>query len=321
MNMKQLKRIPRWLVSSIFFGLVIIFFAFYLKGINYAALGNLTFDWRYFGVATALGLAFLFLGAFIWRVILRALGANHLPVITVTNSVYARSWMGRYIPGTVTWIAAKVYLASTWGISKSRLSVASLLEAGSQVLAFTFLGFVLLGFDQRFDVVSGPAKIGLVIMGLLAVIVLVPVVFNRLLGIAFKLIGRRTASDELRINGRAVSRSFVLYVIGGMLYGASSLFIIKTIAPDFAFENLGFVIGAIALSTVAGMAAPFAPGGIGIKDGLQLILLTTILPKETALAATIMIRLWSVAIDVLFLGITSALNRKHKQEAHAPVSS
>ena len=102
--MKQLKRIPRWLVSSIFFGLVIIFFAFYLKGIDYESLSDLSFDWGYFAIATLLGLGFLFLGASIWRVILRALGADALPALSVTNSVYARSWMGRYIPGTVTWI-------------------------------------------------------------------------------------------------------------------------------------------------------------------------------------------------------------------------
>lgn len=317
--MKQLKRLPRWLVTSVFFGLVIVFFAFYLQDIDYDTLTQLSFDWSYFAIAVLLGLAFLFLGAFIWRVILRALGADALPHVSVSNSVYARSWMGRYIPGTVTWIAAKVYLASTWGISKSRLSVASLLEGASQVLALTFVGFILLGFDARFDAVSGPAKFGLIGLGLLVLIVLVPAVFNRLLGAAFKIIGRRPASHELRINGKAVGSAFGLYVIGGLIYGAASFFVIRSIAPEVVLSDIWFVIGAFSLASVAGMAAPFAPSGIGIKDGFQLVLLTTILPLEIALAATILIRLWSVAIDILFLGMTTLLNHNHRREADAPL--
>jgi glycosyltransferase 2 family protein len=305
--MHRIRHIPRWLISLVFFSLIAVFLALYLQSIDFSKLRNLPFNWSLFTLSFAVGLLFLFLGAYIWRVILRALGASDLPNYRTTTKVYARAWMGRYIPGTVTWIAGKVYLASGWGISKSRLSVASLLEGGSQVLGTVFVAFILLGFDSRLDVLPTSAKLALIGLGVMVLVVLIPVVFNKILAIAFKVIGRRTASDDLRINGQAVTRSFGLYVIGGIIQGCASFLVIKSIAPELSYGDLGYIIGIIGLSTVAGMAAPFAPSGIGIKDGLLLILLTAILPNETALAATVIIRLWSVLLDLLFLAISSLL--------------
>jgi uncharacterized membrane protein YbhN (UPF0104 family) len=315
--MKHLKRIPRWLISSIFFGLIIIFLVVYVRSLDWNSLTSLSIDWLRFSVGTVCGLLFLFIGAFTWRVILRALGATSLPPYRITTAVYAKAWMGRYIPGTVTWIAGKIFLASGWGISKSRLSVASLLEGGSQVLALTFIGFLLLGTDPRLDAIPGSAKIGLIILGLMVLIVLLPPVFNRILGFLFKLKKKNVMSDELRINSRAVSRSFGLYAINGLIYGVAAFFVIWSLAPDLSWHNIWYVTGVVSLATVAGMAAPFAPSGIGIKDGLQLVLLSAILPRETALAATILTRLWSVVIDLLFLAITVLAARTKMSGHHA----
>jgi uncharacterized membrane protein YbhN (UPF0104 family) len=48
------------------------------------------------------------------------------------------------------------------------------------------------------------------------------------------------------------------------------------------------------------MIAVFAPSGLGVRDGIQLVLLSLIFPNEIALAITIFSRLWSAAVDVLF---------------------
>ncbi len=318
--MQKLKRIPKSLISILFFGLIIAFLAIYLQSIDFAKLRNLPFHADRFVAAIAFGLGFMYLGAYVWRVILRALGATKLPSYRETTKVYARAWMGRYIPGTVTWIAGKVYLASGWGISKSRLSVASILEGGSQVLGTVFVSFLLLGLDSRLDVLPASAKVGLIGLGLLVLLVLVPHIFNRILAIGFRIVGRRPASDELQINSKAVSRSFGLYVIGSLIYGCASFMVIASIAPSLQLSDLGFVIGAVGLANAAGMAAPFAPSGLGIKDGLLLVLLAAILPKETALAATIMIRVWSVVLDVLFLALSSAL-APNKSESHVKTAA
>lgn len=302
--LKSFKQTPGWVISSVFFALILVFLALYIRGLDMDKLRTFSINWQLFGFATLLGLLFRYLGAYIWRVILCNLGASQLPSYAVTNDVYAKAWMGRYIPGTVTWIAGKVYMASHWGISKSRLTVASLLEGGVQVLAMTFVAFLLLGFDPRLDVLSPSAKALFVILGLSVLIILVPRVFNAFIMLAYRVARRKAVPHELQINAPAVIKSFVLYAAGTFVSGASCYFAIAAIAPDLDVHDYWYVVGSFALASVAGMAAPFAPSGIGIRDGIQLLLLTAILPKELALAATILVRLWSVAVDILFFAIT-----------------
>ncbi len=315
------KRAPRWLVSLIFFVLIALFLALYLRSIEWDKIAALSVNWSLIADATILGLVFLYLGAYIWRVILRALGATSLPGYGTTTDVYARAWMGRYIPGTVTWIAGKVYMASQWGISKSRLSVASLLEGGSQVAAFTFVAFMLLGFDSRLDMLSTAAQLSLIALGALVLVILIPPVFNRLLHIAFKVL-KKDVSDELKINNAAVSRAFLLYIFAAFLTGSASFFVIWSVVPGLHGGDIWFVTGTFCLATVAGMAAPFAPSGLGIRDGVQLVLLTAIMPKEQALAATVLVRLWSVCLDLIFLGLTrpSLYRLGRKRQANSDMS-
>ncbi len=291
---------------GVFFVLIVVFLVLYIRSIDFDKIRAIRPNWWYVGLATVVSLLFRYLGIVVWRGILRDLGSKELPSFAVMADVYATSWMGRYIPGTVTWIAGKVYLASAWGISKSRLAVASLLEGGVQVAALTFVSFLLLGFDKRFDVLSGGAKLLLMLLGIGVLVVLIPAVFNHLFVLAFRVLKRGSPHADLHINGRAVTRAFALYTVGGFLSGGACYLVAKAVMPSLPLDTYLYVVGSFGLATVAGMAAPFAPSGLGIRDGVQLVLLTAVMPKELALVATIFIRLWSVVADALFLGIARA---------------
>jgi uncharacterized membrane protein YbhN (UPF0104 family) len=309
-----LRRFVTWL----FLALVVLFLVLYLRTIDWDSVRAIRPNWWFVGIATVVSLLFRYLGVYVWRGILRDLGTTELPAFSVMADVYATSWMGRYIPGTVTWIAGKVYMASAWGVSKSRLAVASLLEGGVQVAALTFVSFLLLGFDKRFDVLSGGAKGLLLLLGVAVLVVLIPAVFNRLFKLAFRILRRGTPHSDLHINERAVSRAFILYAIGGFLSGGSCFLIAKAAMPDLGWNTYLYVVGSFSLATVAGMAAPFAPSGLGIRDGIQLVLLTAIMPKEIALVATVFIRLWTVVADVIFFAIARSLRGRTVERATEP---
>lgn len=58
------------------------------------------------------------------------------------------------------------------------------------------------------------------------------------------------------------------------------------------------------------MLAIFAPSGIGVREGIQLVLFSLIMPKELALAVTIITRLWSVGMDFVFFGLSRLIAGK-----------
>lgn len=302
---KFARRIPRRLVEALFFVAVIAFFALYLRGLDWQRLAHLHYDWRYLIAATVVATASRYWGVMIWRYILTDLGARDLPSFITMSHVYAKAWLGRYIPGTVTWIAGKVYMASAHGISKTRLAVSSLLEGSMQVIAIMTVALLLLGFDPRTHIIPVQYKIAMIVFAAMLLAALSPAIFNRLMRLAFFVVKKKEPSEELLINEKAVLRAFVLYAIGGFIIGLSEFFISRTIAPSLSWHNFLFIVGAFNLAGALGIIAIGVPSGLGVRDGILLVLLSVILPKELALAITVTSRLWAALIDILFFGVTA----------------
>lgn len=285
---------------------VVVFFVLFLKGLDYSRLEQLQLAPLALLASAALSLAFRYWGVFIWRGILKDLGSTELPKFRVLARIYAQSWMARYVPGTVTWIAGRVVLASNLGISKSRLTVASLLEAGIQVVAIAATSMLLLSLDERINaVVNAEARRLVLVIGLLLLLILVPSVFNRIIRFAYQIVRGQEAYAELAANGTATVRSFVLYVFGSFISGLSYYFLAVAVWGATSAADLIYIVGAVNLAAVIGMATPFVPSGLGTRDASLLILLAGIFPDEIALAITIFSRLWTAIIDVLFLAIAS----------------
>ena len=68
-------------------------------------------------------------------------------------------------------------------------------------------------------------------------------------------------------------------------------------------------MGASSLAGAVSMLAIFAPSGIGVREGIQLALLSIIMPTEYALVITVFTRLWGVAMDFIFLGTSYLLTQ------------
>lgn len=287
-------------ITPIFIILIILFFILYLKDIDYRAFSGLEFSWLPLLVGSLISLLFRYWGVFIWRTILSDLGARSLPSFTALSDVYARAWMARYIPGTVTWIAGKIYMANKLGISKSRLAVSSILEAGVQIVATLSLSLLILALDPRLDVVGDQIKLLLITLAVGSMIVLLPPVLNRALSTIFRFVRKKAPYGELQTNARATLRSYVLYVIGAFIAGSSYYLLSVALYPQVGLESYWFIVGTFTLAGALGMATPFVPSGLGVREGVQLVLLSLIMPKEIALAITVFSRLWSAAIDVLF---------------------
>jgi uncharacterized membrane protein YbhN (UPF0104 family) len=293
---KYFKRI----LGPLFVILIILFFVLYLKDIDYRVFATIRFDWGLLILASIISLGFRYWGVFVWQTVLKALGASSLPSFSTLSSVYAKAWMARYIPGTIAWVGGKIYLANKHGISKSRLAVSSLVEAATQIVATMSVALILLGIDPRLDALSWQLKTVMVGVGIGITVCLYPPLFNFLVRTAYRLIRRKEAYGQLRVNAKAVIQSYLLYLVGAFIAGASYYFLAASLSSQVQAEMFWFIIGTLSLAGALGMATPFVPSGLGVREGVQLVLLSIILPKEIALVITIASRLWSAAVDVLF---------------------
>ena len=288
---------------------IVAFLVLYLKGTDWSQLRHLRINWWMVGIGSLFALAFRYWMVVIWRVILRALGNRDLPGFNIMAYIYAKAWITRYIPGTVTWIVGKVYMAASYGISKSRLAVSSLLEGGMQVVALTVVSLFILGFSPRLHSIPTVVRIAVVAVSILSLLVLYPPIFNRLLHMAHVALKKQKPNEELRINGQAVVRSFLLFAIGVFITGTANYFVVLALAPHTDHSFYFYLVGAFGIAGAIGIATPFVPSGLGVRDGVILLLLAAIMPKEIAVAITVFTRLWQVAMDALFLGIAIAVHK------------
>lgn len=299
----NLRRIAMKSIPWVFYGLLLVFLVVYLQSIDFSKLHNIAISWQYVAIATGLALAFRYWGAYIWVVLLRSLGATNVRLSRTLVYIYAKSWLGRYIPGTAPWILGKIYFAAKQGISKNKLAVSSLLEGALQIIVQFLFALTLLAFDPRLDIISDSIKLIIVVGILGCLVVLIPQVFNRLLATAYRLIKKKEFPREHYASGKTISKGFGLYVVGSLMSSLSLFFIAKALYPELGYEQLFFVMGVGTLAGAVSMVAVFAPSGIGVREGIQLALLSLIMPTEIALVITVVTRLWSIVVDFIFFGL------------------
>lgn len=296
------------ILTAIILILVGIFFTLFLKNIDYSVISSLRPAALPLTLSGLFSLAFRYFGVWIWRSILKDLGTGQAIDFQIASLIYAKAWMARYIPGTIAWVSGKVIFAKNLGISRSRLTAATLTEIGAQVAAVSAMSILLISLDSRLDtLVSGPLKLLPIMIVLMLLLCLVPRNFNRLIGFAYQVIFRKPASSELSINAKAAGRAFLLYNFGAFLSGAVYYFLATSISADVTPNDLLYIVGASNLAGVIGMLTPLVPAGLGTRDISMLVLLSAIMPKEIALAITVASRLWTAIIDVIFFSLAQIM--------------
>lgn len=303
-------RLPiRKIVSAAFYALLIIFLALYLRNIDTDLLRQIEPSWTYLLLATIFALAARFWGIYTWIILLKGLGARDLSKKAELIYIYAKAWLARYIPGKIAWILSKIHFASQHGISKNKLAVSTMLEAVLQITTILALSFALLMFDARLDVVRIELKIALVTLLLMCLVAMLPPVFNKLIRVVYKIIRKKDLAPEHLINRKIVATGATLFTVGALISGFSLFLIAKAVYPQLGYDTILFVMGVSNLAGALGMLAVFAPSGLGVREGVQLVLLSIIMPVEFALAITVVTRLWSIIVDFLFFGLGYSIQR------------
>ncbi len=302
---KKLRKIPTWVISVIFFIFIIIFIVIYFGSIDFNNFQDVSINWFYLILAAILGLGFRYFGAYIWYVLLTDLGAKISDSKIELTYIYAKSWLARYIPGPAPWMMSKIYFASKNGVSKNKLAVSSLLEGMLQIVVTIGLSLIFLLISGQFDLIGLNSRVLMIVAVISSLIVLQPRFFNGLIRLAYRLLKKKEMEHEHYASGKTIRKGASLYIFGAVLSGLSLFFAAKSIFPELGYDNLFFVMGVGNLAGAMGMLAIFVPSGIGVREGIQLVMLSLIMPKEIALLITIFTRIWGGVIDILFYAITS----------------
>ena len=227
-----------------------------------------------------------------WRRVLRGWGGSlSWPA---TAHIWFVSSLGRYIPGKVWQIGAMGALAQRAGVSPLAATGSSIVVNLVNLLAG---GAVVLAAGA--DVLQVPGAAAIAAIVLTVVLLTLPLSVPGAVRVAARVSGRDLAIPVIPFASLVVA--FVGCTIGWLLYGAA-FFLLERGLLGGAMPT-GGIMASIAVYTasyLAGYVAFFAPGGIGVREGMMVETLTRLGLADVPHAALIAVvsRLWITVLEL-----------------------
>ena len=109
----------------------------------------------------------------------------------------------------------------------------------------------------------------------------------------------------------------VLWVLGVCVLcwaiGGIGFYLFVDSVYSVSSRHLPFLTGALAISTTLGLAALFAPSGLGVREGVLAFLLSSIMPSSVAVILAVLTRLWVTLIEIGLIGVVYFVEKFRKR--------
>jgi uncharacterized membrane protein YbhN (UPF0104 family) len=269
------KRVRR--IAQLLLALGLLFLAFRLRTIWHDSnldLGRVRWGWL--GGAAVLAAASVAASGAIWLVILRELD---VPVRRHWLGIFLQAQLTKYIPGSVWQYAGRATLARAYGVPLR-----------------------VVGKSLSVEVVAAAAAAALFIALLLGWWAL-PVVLVLLIAAALAL------RNDNRASIRATARATALYGLVWALMGTSFWMTGRALVGTSP-SDLAAYAGAFACAWLVGFVAIYAPGGLGVREAVLVVLLRGKIGAADALVVAAASRAVFTIVDCVAAAVGVVLLRR-----------
>lgn len=234
-----------------------------------------------------------------WRHSLGAYGVT-LPSATAVR-VWSISQASRFVPGNVALVASRVLLSAREGVPKSLAGASLALEAG---LIVVWGGFYASWLPSTW--LPWPLRL-LLALGTLGLLAAMPAVLR----LGGRLVPRfpALAPDALRV--RHLYEAIGLYGLNNLLRACGFVFVTAAMQRMDAPRDVILVIGAVNLAALVGMIG-ITPAGIGVREGVVIVLLTHRFGAGTSGALAVAWRAWDFLFELVWIGIALVWERRQR---------
>ena len=265
----------------------------------------ISLNWRLepglFVLATVLLALSYGLVAWLWGVALhRAAGTR----VTTGARIWFLSNLARYVPGNIWSYVGAVELARREGVARrTTLAVMALTQVLSVGVAVAAGLPVLVAERAR---LGRPALLGALVVAVGAALA---VLFRRqLLDLARRRLPGFDPADLTPSAG-----TVVLLVAGYALYwavtGLAFAALVASLYP-LAPGDVPVVVAAFAAAYAAGFLALLTPAGLGVREGVLVVALASVLPAGPALVVALLSRVWMMLVELAGAAIAHLADRR-----------
>jgi uncharacterized membrane protein YbhN (UPF0104 family) len=212
----------------------------------------------------------------------------------ITFRIITISQLGKYLPGKVMFVGNYYLLSRAAGVSNLQVGTSFVISQALWMLTASLCGLPVLSLLNpawRYTVLLFPLALALLVH---------PRMLAGLLRLVQRLAGQ--ARGEPLPLPQGLTATFYpwvafLYLVNWGLAGLGTWFSLQAFGP---LEPGAFplILASVALGTVAGFLALFAPVGLGIREGLGAAILAPVVGADVALLGLLLLRGITVVVDL-----------------------
>lgn len=289
------------LARILFYGALLYFLGRILLEFDWSVIQSIDVTFGFILLASILALTFRFMAAALWQSMLtrNSHRMSSFERLLLFNA-YSVSWVSRYFPGGLISLGTRVYLSSKVGFKAFEVTATSILEVLFQVVALVVITMLFLGGEIAFFKANESFLLLISAVVVLVFVFMFPVLCEFIDVASKKLVGAKTSISVFRFSRVRVFYYLAAYVLASVLVGVSYYFILCSIYDPIQLDVIFFVVGVVSFSSLVSIFSIFAPGGVGVREGILVLLLIQVVPKEIAISLAVISRLLGVFLDVLF---------------------
>lgn len=207
--------------------------------------------------------------------------------------VYNISQLGKYLPGNIWHFVGKAAAYKNRGFTATNIKEALIVENVWLVFsafAFGLVVIIIFEFDLLRDLISAHQNYFLVLIIIAPLTVLLA---SKLLRIDFRQI-----VSNYRLSTKITIIQFFIWIFLGLGFG---VLIIPFISEN---TSLFMVTGLYAMAYSIGFVTPFAPAGIGIREGILALGLLPHIPVEVVLLVSAANRLVYLMVELVLAAVS-----------------
>ncbi len=287
---------PRAVISLVLWIVIAYFFVVVLGRVDWRAVAAHRLDIPLALLVLAIGTGNRFFLPLVWTIALSSLEGKPMRTRLLLWP-YAQSWMARYVPGKVAFIGTRVLAAERYGYSAVNAIISGGVEIVLQVIFITALSVVFLSLGLRAQLPFNVVPVLLTAAGLAALIS--PPILRRVVDLYLRVQKRVDASMSY-LSWTAVFRCVLVLAAMYVVQSIYSIELAEALGMAVGLHWLTF-LGAIFLSSIAGMVAFFSPGGLGVRELVFVQVLQPWFAKDQLVSFVIFWRLAETLMDLLFV--------------------
>ena len=213
--------------------------------------------------------------------------------------LFQLSELGKYLPGKVGQFVGIAALCRSLKISRAEAIACTLLQLAFQCLLGCFIGMPVLLRPEAKEFWHNSFRSIALFLGVIGISVIV-----------FNLLRKRLSSQKVHFQKviqaifsfKKLFQLIAIYLFLWACIGIGFFLFVKSIYP-IQITELPIISSIYPFAWSIGFMSFITPGGLGVREGILSLFLTTCLPPVTATLVALLSRVWVIITEIILAGI------------------